>query len=159
MTHFPKYGLSGCGIDPLRGPLSVHPRSGLYPRLTPRPGGAIEAGTGRVEVREEVPLLLSRHRTSSETHPAGARELPIFKEFRCRLSTLTRRGFRRRFNSLTARPWVCTVPCMLNRDACPVKTPYRCRFFRRVVNVLLIERLFARRYFVEKASAASMRPS
>ena len=28
MTHFPKYGVSGCGINPLHGPLSVHPRSG-----------------------------------------------------------------------------------------------------------------------------------
>jgi hypothetical protein len=39
-----------------------------------------------------VPLLLSRHRPSSEIHPAAARELLVFKEFGCRLSILTPRG-------------------------------------------------------------------
>jgi hypothetical protein len=34
---FTKYGLSGFGINPLRGLLSGHSRSGLYPRLMPRP--------------------------------------------------------------------------------------------------------------------------
>ena len=44
---------------------------------------------GRAEVGGQVPLLLSRHRTSSEIYPAGARELMIFKESGCRLSILT----------------------------------------------------------------------
>lgn len=46
---------------------------------------------GRRRLRGQVPLLLSQHRTSSEVHPAGARETQI-KEFECRLSILTRRA-------------------------------------------------------------------
>ena len=42
-------GLSGCGMNPLRGLLRVHTRSSLYPRPIPRPGGAIEVGTGRAQ--------------------------------------------------------------------------------------------------------------
>ena len=41
-----------------------------------------------------MPLLLARHRPSSEIHPAAARELLIFKEFGCRLSILTPRELR-----------------------------------------------------------------
>ena len=39
----------------------------------------------------EVPLVLSRHRTSCEIQPAGARELLIFTEFGSRLNILTSR--------------------------------------------------------------------
>jgi hypothetical protein len=50
---FPKYGLSNCGINLLRGLLNVHARSGLHPRLVPRPGRTIAAGTGGRTLRGE----------------------------------------------------------------------------------------------------------
>ncbi len=55
---------------------------------------------GRAEVGGPIPLLLSRHRTSSQIHPAGARELRVFKEFGCRLSVLTAPPFAWRLKSL-----------------------------------------------------------
>ena len=39
----------------------------------------------------KVPLPLSQHQPPSELHPAGERELLIFREFGCRLSILTPR--------------------------------------------------------------------
>ena len=89
MTHFPHYGLSGC----------VSILFVACSRLTYIPActhisfraqtGAIDAGTA--EVGGQVPPLLSRHETSSRSHPTGTRERLVFNGFRCRLSILTPR--------------------------------------------------------------------
>ena len=50
MTHFPKYGLGDCRINPLRGLLSVHARFGRHQRLAPDQMAANETRTARIAV-------------------------------------------------------------------------------------------------------------
>ncbi len=71
----------------------------------------------------EVPLLLSRHRTSSEIHPAGARELPVFNEFGCPLGVLgpprywPKQTREPSSNEMKIRPRAAIIPSKTGEDS------------------------------------------